>query len=99
MAEDSRHHAATRPETGRSAGGWRSNPTVEVETQTGGALRAMPCIEARDLRKSFGSTVALDGVNLRVDDGRILGLIGPNGAGKTTALNAILGLTSYGGEL
>jgi ABC-2 type transport system ATP-binding protein len=59
----------------------------------------MPCIEARALRKTFGSTVALDGINLRVDDGRILGLIGPNGAGKTTALNAILGLTPYDGDL
>ena len=59
----------------------------------------MACIEARGLRKSFGSTVALDGVNLRVEEGRILGLIGPNGAGKTTALNAILGLTGYEGEL
>jgi ABC-2 type transport system ATP-binding protein len=38
-------------------------------------------------------------VNLRVEEGRILGLIGPNGAGKTTALNAILGLTPYEGEL
>lgn len=59
----------------------------------------MTCIEARGLRKAFGSTVALDGVDLRVEEGRILGLIGPNGAGKTTALNAILGLTSYQGEL
>jgi ABC-2 type transport system ATP-binding protein len=59
----------------------------------------MACIEARGLRKSFGSTVALDGVDLRVEEGRILGLIGPNGAGKTTALNAILGLIPYQGEL
>ncbi|MGZ4840850.1 MAG: ABC transporter ATP-binding protein [Candidatus Angelobacter sp.] len=59
----------------------------------------MACIEARGLRKSFGTTLALDGVNLRVEDGRILGIIGPNGAGKTTALNAILGLTPYQGEL
>jgi ABC-2 type transport system ATP-binding protein len=59
----------------------------------------MPCIEARGLRKTFGTTVALDGVNLRVEEGRILGLIGPNGAGKTTALNAILGLTAHQGEL
>jgi len=59
----------------------------------------MACIEARGLRKSYGTTVAVDGVDLRVEEGRILGLIGPNGAGKTTALNAILGLTPYEGEL
>jgi ABC-2 type transport system ATP-binding protein len=59
----------------------------------------MATIEARGLRKTFGTTVALDNVNLRVEEGRILGLIGPNGAGKTTALNAILGLTSYEGQL
>jgi ABC-2 type transport system ATP-binding protein len=59
----------------------------------------MSVIEARDLRKSFGATLALDGIDLRVEDGRILGLIGPNGAGKTTALNAILGLTPFQGDL
>jgi ABC-2 type transport system ATP-binding protein len=59
----------------------------------------MTVIEARGLRKAFGTTVAVDGVDLRVEEGRILGLIGPNGAGKTTALNAILGLTTYEGEL
>ena len=59
----------------------------------------MPCIEARGLRKSFGATVALDGLDLRVEEGRILGLVGPNGAGKSTAVNAMLGLTPYEGEL
>ncbi|MEA2342595.1 MAG: type transport system ATP-binding protein [Thermoanaerobaculia bacterium] len=59
----------------------------------------MACIEARGLRKAFGSTIALDGVDLRVEEGRILGIIGPNGAGKSTALHAILGLTPYQGEL
>src|SRR5512132_4025218 len=59
----------------------------------------MPCIETRGLRKSFGTTVALDGLDLRVEEGRILGLIGPNGAGKTTALNAIVGLLPYQGHL
>jgi ABC-2 type transport system ATP-binding protein len=59
----------------------------------------MACIEARGLRKVYGTTVALDGIDLRVKEGRILGLIGPNGAGKTTALDAILGLIPYQGEL
>jgi ABC-2 type transport system ATP-binding protein len=59
----------------------------------------MACIEARGLRKEFGTTIALDGIDLHVEEGRILGLIGPNGAGKTTALNAILGLLPYQGEL
>ena len=59
----------------------------------------MSVLEARGLRKIYGRTVALDGVDLRIEPGRILGLIGPNGAGKSTALNAILGLTSFQGEL
>jgi ABC-2 type transport system ATP-binding protein len=59
----------------------------------------MACIEAHGLSKVFGSTVALDGVDLKVEEGRIVGLIGPNGAGKTTALNAIMGLTPYEGTL
>src|SRR5213082_4276816 len=63
------------------------------------SAKAMACIEARGLRKAFGTTIALDGIDLHVEEGHILGLIGPNGAGKTTALNAILGLTRYQGEL
>ena len=59
----------------------------------------MNCIEARGLRKSYGATVALDGVDLSIPEGRIVGLIGLNGAGKTTALDAILGLTPYQGGL
>src|SRR5687767_1004260 len=59
----------------------------------------MAYVEARGLRKRYGKTVALDSVDLRVDEGRIVGLIGPNGAGKSTALNAIVGLTPYEGQL
>jgi ABC-2 type transport system ATP-binding protein len=59
----------------------------------------MACIEAHGLRKAFGTKIALDGIDLRVEEGRILGIIGPNGAGKTTALNAILGLAPYQGQL
>src|SRR5437868_5052673 len=88
--------------------------TRQIESDRGGALNmacndhpstpkagapGTPVIEARGLRKAFGATVALDGVNLWVEEGRILGVIGPNGAGKTTMLNAILGLTPYQGEL
>src|SRR6266403_5086798 len=63
------------------------------------SVNAMATIEAHGLRKTFGTTIALDSIDLRVEEGRILGIIGPNGAGKTTALNAILGLTPYHGEL
>ncbi len=59
----------------------------------------MACIEARGLRKTYGATVALDGVDLRVEEGRILGLIGPNGAGKSTLLQSVLGLTPHQGAL
>ena len=59
----------------------------------------MNYIEAKGLRKTYGGTAALDGIDLHIGEGRIVGIIGPNGAGKTTALNAIVGLTSYEGEL
>src|SRR5258708_13736268 len=59
----------------------------------------MATIQALGLRKTFGTTVGLDGIDLRVEEGSIPGVGGPKGEGKTTALNAILGITSYEGEL
>jgi ABC-2 type transport system ATP-binding protein len=57
-------------------------------------------IDAIGLRKSFHQVEALDGFDLSVAAGHVVGLIGPNGAGKTTALKAILGLTPLdGGQL
>ncbi|MBT6036136.1 MAG: ABC transporter ATP-binding protein, partial [Kordiimonadaceae bacterium] len=56
-------------------------------------------ISAKSLNKSFGKFEALKDVNVTIDKGQIVGLIGSNGAGKTTLINALLGLSSYEGEL
>ena len=68
-----------------------TGPSQSSSDDARGGAEIMSVIEAHGLRKAFGTTVALDNIDLRVEEGRILGLIGPNGAGKTTALNAILG--------
>ena len=60
----------------------------------------MPAIEVRNLRKSYGSTVALNGISFDVKKGEIFGLLGPNGAGKTTAIDILAGLlTKDSGEV
>ena len=59
----------------------------------------MAVIEGRGLRKRYRNTVALDGVEVKVEAGRIVGLIGPNGAGNSTPLNGVLGLTPVEGDL
>tara|TARA_B110000467_G_C18285423_1_gene461264 strand:+ start:328 stop:1251 length:924 start_codon:yes stop_codon:yes gene_type:complete len=51
-----------------------------------------PAIEIQDLKKSYGNTVALRGVNISIGDGEFFGLLGPNGAGKTTTINILTGL-------
>jgi len=52
----------------------------------------VPVIETRDLRKEYGTTVAVAGLNLAIERGEAFGFLGPNGAGKTTSLKALLGL-------
>ena len=51
--------------------------------------RMTAAIEAVGLTKHFGKTQALAGIDLRVDEGRVLGVLGPNGAGKTTAVRIL----------
>ncbi|MYG11425.1 MAG: ABC transporter ATP-binding protein [Gammaproteobacteria bacterium] len=57
----------------------------------------MTLVQAQGLSKRFGDVQALDGFDLTVEPGQIVGLIGPNGSGKTTALKAILGLSRLDG--
>jgi len=52
----------------------------------------MSLIVAENLAKSYGKVVAVDSLNLKLDEGSVTGLIGPNGAGKTTTIKMILGL-------
>jgi ABC-type multidrug transport system ATPase subunit len=49
----------------------------------------MPAVSAEGVVKRFGSTVALAGVDLNVEEGTVLGLLGPNGAGKTTMVRVL----------
>jgi ABC-2 type transport system ATP-binding protein len=56
------------------------------------ASLSTPAIELDGIVKTFGRTTALDGLDLRVGRGELVGLLGPNGAGKTTAIKLLLGL-------
>ncbi|WP_424009161.1 ABC transporter ATP-binding protein [Haloferax denitrificans] len=57
------------------------------------STNADAAIEAVDLRKSYGSEVALDGVSLSIPSGTVYGFLGPNGAGKTTTMRILTGLS------
>ncbi|MFI1034751.1 ATP-binding cassette domain-containing protein [Streptomyces sp. NPDC020951] len=76
-----RRRAAVRPEAART----EPAPTVR---------RAAPLpLQVRDLTVRYGGVVAVDGLSLDVEPGRVVGLIGPNGAGKTSAIDAVTGFT------
>ncbi len=57
------------------------------------ASASPPAAKVCRLRKVFGTTVAVDGIDLEVPDGAVLGMLGPNGSGKTTLIRMLLGLT------
>ena len=52
-------------------------------------------IRIENLVKRYGDVLALDHLNLQIEEGEIFGLLGPNGSGKTTALNCLLSLLKY----
>ena len=67
---------------------------AEVPAAAATPVAAVPAAaRARGLRKVFGSTVAVDGIDLDVPHGAVLGMLGPNGSGKTTLIRMLLGLT------
>ena len=63
----------------------------------GRSMSSAAVIEVSNLRKSYGSTVAVDDVSFKVQEGEIFGLIGPNGAGKTTTMECVEGIRRAGG--
>ena len=75
----------------RGARSWSPRARYPSDPSTGGGdeRRGAPAIEAAGLRKSFGETVVLDGVDLTVAEGTVFALLGPNGAGKTTIVRIL----------
>ena len=72
----------------------------QAMTAATGVDTATHRLEARGLRKSYGSRTVVDGVRLSVKSGEVVGLLGPNGAGKTTSFYMIVGLVrADGGEI
>src|SRR4051812_19007560 len=85
------------PRSSEESAGWdgdgdtvtETSATAVPETASGGAS-----LELVDLRRRFGSVVALDGLTFSVPPGEVFGFLGPNGAGKTTTMRAIFGVVA-----
>jgi ABC-2 type transport system ATP-binding protein len=71
--------------------------TVTQEPAAGASSVGTVPVAATGLRKAYGDRVVLDGIDLRVGPGQVVGLLGPNGAGKTTAVKSLLGMVHLDG--
>jgi ABC-2 type transport system ATP-binding protein len=71
--------------------------TTATDRDGGPGAASLPAIEVRELRKTFGRTVAVDGLSFAVPHGQVTGFVGPNGAGKSTTMRMILGLDAPDG--
>ncbi len=83
----------------RVAGRWFRPPSTAPLPEPAAVSLPGAVLEVRDLTVRFGGVTALDGVDLSVAPGEVLGLIGPNGAGKTTFIDAVTGFVASGGEV
>jgi ABC-2 type transport system ATP-binding protein len=70
---------------------------MTAATTTAQPATSAPIIVASDLRKSYGTLKAVDGVSFEVREGEVFGILGPNGAGKTTTLEMIEGMRPIDG--
>ena len=57
-------------------------------------IKGCPMIQTTNLTRKYGDLVALDNLNLNIEEGECYGFIGPNGAGKTTLINIICGINA-----
>jgi len=73
--------------------------THNVDTTSTSAVHQELLVKAQNVRKRYPRVTALDGINLEIPAGRIVGLVGPNGAGKTTLLQALTGQIAYEGNI
>jgi ABC-2 type transport system ATP-binding protein len=74
-----------------------SQNRARIERRESTSNDGLPVLQVRGLRKAYGPTVALAGVDLDVAAGEIVGLLGPNGAGKTTLVSIVAGLRGADG--